>query len=589
MEKRSLKQMYLEQLTAGLPAILSEIASSGACKPEYWGITNQDVVYSLALAHEISHPTNPFFGRADVLEAAGLAGDYLRSLQDDTGQVEFVKVGGSTWGQIYPPFTIYHWLEAYRLLQDKFSPERKKRWAEGLLLALSGMDREIRAVSADQISDQQQYEKNWIFKKPFQVNNISTWNGMSLFRAGEVFRRDDWKETGRTMVREAAKAMNPGGFWPEFGGPTTYYNLVLLHAIGLYYGFSKDPSVLPALEKAVEFQIHFTYPDGRVVETIDGRVRYDDRVQERGHPAFAHFPQGRGYLRFLQEQMKVDALSPEPPAPIYTVFDLPFFQRKTDIPSSASPLLHIALQTIEGQESAEEVQPPQSRADYLYTLGDQALVRKQGDWFYCLSGITLEGRESKWAMDRQNHVSLWHRRAGLIVGGGNSQDQPEWSSFVVGSKHTASSGRVELRPKGDRVLLSFPDATGLMEVTLVSQTEAILNLHILGEADRHQARSNIVLKLHPWKQITTALGERFFFTDQPITLHSCRTGPWVEHCGWRMCMPQGSVLTWPVFPTNPYNPDNSSPFGSSRGILTVSHSGGSPVRVTFSIGEAKGE
>lgn len=587
MERPSLRQLYLEQLVNGLPAVLSELASNGACKPEYWGITNQDVIYSLALAHETAHPANPYFGNPEVLEAACLAGDYLRSLQDASGQVEFVKVGGSKWGQIYPPFTIYHWLEAFHLLQAKLSEVRKERWRQGLKLGMCGMDREIRAVGADQISDQQQFEKNWVFQKPYQVNNISTWNGMSLFRGGQVFGRDDWRNTGRTMVREAAKAMDPGGFWPEFGGPTTYYNLITLHAIGLYYAFSKDQSVLPVLEKAAEFQIHLTYPDGRVVETVDGRVQYDDRVQERGHLAFVPFPEGRGYLRFLQEQMRRDALRADPPASGYTVFNLPFFQRKTGLASSGNPFLLVVLQHLEEQESGGEVAPPQSRWGYLYTLGDRALVRKQGDWFYCLSGMTLESRESKWAMDRQNHVSLWHRRVGLIVGGGNSQDQSDWSSFVVGLRHTATGGRVEPHPEGDRVVLLFPDTQCRMTVSTLSQSEAVVILEVEDEAARRQSRSNIVLKLHPWEAVETARGERFFYTDQPTTLHGRRTGPWIGHGGWRMSIPPDAVLSWPSFPANPYNPDGSSPLSRARGVLSVPHAGPGPVRVTFSIDQMK--
>lgn len=32
------------------------------------------------------------------------------------------------------------------------------------------------------------------------------------------------------------------------------------------------------------------------------------------------------------------------------------------------------------------------------------------------------------------YVSVWHEDSGLIIGGGNSKDRPEWSTFVVGEQ-----------------------------------------------------------------------------------------------------------------------------------------------------------
>jgi hypothetical protein len=41
---------------------------------------------------------------------------------------------------------------------------------------------------------------------------------------------------------------------------------------------------------------------------------------------------------------------------------------------------------------------------------------------------------SRWIQDRQNLVSLYHDKIGVILGGGNTKLQPLWSTFSVGDR-----------------------------------------------------------------------------------------------------------------------------------------------------------
>ena len=49
------------------------------------------------------------------------------------------------------------------------------------------------------------------------------------------------------------------------------------------------------------------------------------------------------------------------------------------------------------------------------------MVRREGPWFICLSGYTAPVPQSRWIQDRQNLVSLYHDKAGLILGGGSDR------------------------------------------------------------------------------------------------------------------------------------------------------------------------
>ena len=63
---------------------------------------------------------------------------------------------------------------------------------------------------------------------------------------------------------------------------------------------------------------------------------------------------------------------------------------------------------------------------------DRAATLRQGPWFLCLSAYTAPLERDRWHQDRQNLVSIWHDKAGLVLGGGNTKLQPAWSSFTVG-------------------------------------------------------------------------------------------------------------------------------------------------------------
>ncbi|MCB0079956.1 MAG: hypothetical protein KDE47_03455, partial [Caldilineaceae bacterium] len=218
-----------------------------------WAVTNQDLVYPLALLYRTQHPDNPYFQDQHILGYACRGGDAWRDFQYPDGKVEFIKVDDSTWGPIYMPWSMYHWLETYALLRDELGDERRARWEDGLTLAYDGIAAGLAAG---------------------RVHNIPTWDGMATFRAGQIFDREDWREAGRNMIYRTVEEQQPGGYWLEHHGPTPSYNLVYVHAIGLYHFFSGDESVLDCLESATDFHIRYTYPDGRLVETIDGRVKY---------------------------------------------------------------------------------------------------------------------------------------------------------------------------------------------------------------------------------------------------------------------------------------------------------------------------
>jgi hypothetical protein len=493
-----------------------EGATAPGAKPEDlgWCPINQDVIYHLATVYR--EPGNPFHGDAKILDVACRAGDAIRDFQYPDGQVEFLKADGSKWGPTYMPWTNYAWLEAYALLRDELGDERRRRWEEGLTLAHDGQAREIASG---------------------HVHNIPAWKGMSCHRAGQIFGREDWQRAGIEMIRLVTAAQDEAGYWPEHGGPSTLYNLVYVHALGLYYHHSGDESVLPALQAATDFHETFSYPDGRVVETIDGRVKYHDRIAQFAWASFALFPRGRSLLRHLIRN-----------------FDPQRDGKGVQGGTLASAFQHCG----EGEEEPCLL----DQASFSRRYRDWALVGRQGPWFACLSAFVCPPVNSRWGQDRQSFFSLWHQDLGLVIGGGNSKIQPEWSTFAAGGRYLPDSGR--LTDEGDGVVLQYGDVSCGLALEL-TETEARLT----ARAQDGMAVNNLVLPLKRGERVRTEAGVDVELGEHALALEPAQIGAWVQLGSLRLTVPWGTRLHWPSYPFNPYAIDAAPEKGSETALLSA--------------------
>lgn len=532
-----------------------------------WAVTNQDIVYPLALLYRTEHPDNPYYQNEHILAYAQQGGDAWRDFQYPDGKVEFVKVDGSRWGPIYMPWSMYHWLETYALLQDELGDARRKRWEEGLALAYDGI--------AAQLAED-------------RVHNIPTWNAMATYRAGQLFDRDDWRQAGERMIQRAVEAQTPQGYWLEHHGPTPSYNLVYVHAIGLYHLFSADASVLPCLERALDFHIHYTYPDGRVIETIDGRVKYHDRVPDNGYAAFSLFPRGRRFVRLLLENMQqLRAARDEPHVSyIITSGSLKIASAEYGLsPRLASAYVHY--------QEGPEAPIPQDKPQYHIHDENTAIVRRASGWLYCLSGIVTPAVESRWGQDRQNYLSIWHEKFGLLVGGGNAKDQPQFSTFVVGSggddcdeeepdpRHYLPTA-AQLQPGDDHDGVALTYGADTCTVQAAIQDDQRLALTFNGP-NGCGTRGQLTLKLKTGMEIWTEAGDRYTLGREPLVLSAQKVDGWDSaRSRWRVSLPADSELRWPVSPFNPYAADGAGPMDEAVAVLSFPV-GDQPVSVVFDL------
>ena len=497
--------------TGRFPSELEGPPAPGA-KPEDigWFIVNQDIIYPLALLY--TTPGTGFYEDSAILNMSLRGGDAIRDFQYPDGKVEFLKVDGSRWGPTYMGWTNYAWLEAYAILCDQMDEKRRKRWEEGLILAHDGQAREL---------------------DEGHVHNIPCWKAMSCYRAGELFSRKDWQEAGTAMIRAVVAAQEPGGYWAEHGGPSTLYNHVYVHGLGLYYKFTGDESLLPALEAATEFHQTFAYPGGMPVETVDGRVKYHSRMMHMGWVGFSASAKGRRLVRHLAEQMDAER-------------DTRNFQ--------GGAIASAAQHLIEGDEEPINL----DRASFRETYRDWAVVCRDRAWFACLSAFV----QSRWGQDRQAYLSLWHDDVGLVLGGGNSKDQADWSSFVANGMLMPDRG--ELLPDGSGIALSYGNIRCLLKLRFEGQ-----NAVIEATSEGGPALQQFTVQAKSGATVCSAAGSQTTLGDEPVSWGPGKLGDWIEVKGCRIHVPQGTEFRWPSEAFNPYAADGAATFGSEAGILAV--------------------
>ena len=273
------------------------------------------------------------------------------------------------------------------------------------------------------------------------------------------------------------------------------------------------------------------------VETVDGRVKFGGRMMHQGWVGFSACAKGRRLVRRLAERMDPER-------------DTRNFQ--------GGAIASAAQHLIEGDESPINL----DRDSFQETYQDWAVVCRNEGWFACLSAFVCPPVQSRWGQDRQAYLSLWHDDVGLLLGGGNSKDQADWSSFVANGRLMPDEG--ELLPDGSGVSLSY------------GNIRCLLNLHFEGQGAVIEATANggpalqqFTVQAKAGATVRSAAGLETTLVGNPVKWGPGELGGWVEIKGCRIHLPEGAEFRWPTSAFNPYAADGAATFGSEAGTLSV--------------------
>lgn len=535
------RQDFIRRLAAAVPDILKDQdPKTGRFGSGIWIVKDQHPMYPLAVAWATESNDNPYFHDPKLLNAIMIAGDALIEDADENGQWVFREKDGSTWGKIHQPWTYSRWARAYSLIRDAMPADRRKKWEDALTLGYSGI------------------AKSQLYK----VHNIPTHHAMGLYIAGKALDRPEWCEQAKAFMAKVVSYQNPIGFWSEHVGPVVGYNFVYSDALGTYYAASGDKTVLPALERAAVFHGNFTYPDGSRVETVDERHPYHGGGAGIANVGFSFTPEGRGYL--LQQMALMEKAGKNINPDDLASFVL-YGQEGSTLPTAAG------------------------EADRTFVTSDRkALVRRKGPWFICISAYHCPVYANRWIQDRQNLVSVFHDRVGLILGGGNTKLQPLWSNFTIGDtsllKHTPGDTNPNFLPPDG--LVHLPSAAGLKEtdpvgiglvygeercsISLEPVDDNTLRIHIHASARSGKTvQAHLTLLPHIGKPFATQRTPETKLGEDGFDLASRQAGAWLSHAGWTLSLPEEASVRWPVLPHNPYFKDGFAKTGEGRIVVTL--------------------
>lgn len=530
-----------DALREAVPGILADQREDGRFGTAPWTCLDQHRIFHLAAAWSLEN--SPWFHSDEVLAAIVLGGDALIEAQDEQGMWTFLKKDYSEWGQIYMPWTYSRWIRAYMLARTGMDGEARARWDAALELGFEGISKTCLS----------------------HVHNIPTHHAMSLYCAGMVFERQAWKTQAEEFIHEVVSAQSPYGWWTENVGPVVSYNYVYSDAMGVYYKLSGDGRVLEALERAARFHRNYTYPDGSAVETVDERNVYNSGVRQ-GNPGFSYTAAGRGYLA-RQHRLYLESGG------------------RFDADYATHMLLYAGEGEIEEMESDRDMR--------TYAMGGDSLIVSRKPWLLSLSAYCCPLDENRFRQDRQNFASVFHESAGLIVGGGNTKLQPLWSTFSVGDtslmRHTPGDpdpdfgpfeglahipDRAEIRggEAGPGIELHYGASVGT--VTLLPQGDRHLRLVYESSGETGNGmEGHVTLIPHLEETLRSSTGERAEPGTDTVEWMGAH-GAWFEHAGWRLSLPAGTRLVWPVLPHNPYTKGGEAKVGEARLVLVLPFDGG---------------
>lgn len=480
-----------------------------------WTVTNQDNIFLLAYLYLNDFEENPYYQDPKALELIKAGGNALRAAQREDGQVLFVKVDGSEWGYIYMPWSMFHWLQTFDLMTGYLDQDTLVSWKEGLTLAYDGINRGLQSL---------------------HIHNIPVWDSTAIYRAGVLFNREDYKEIADKMINKTVETQHPDGFWPEHLGPTLSYNGVYIYALGVYKFYGGSVKVDSALQRSFAMQKASVYPDGSLVETADGRVKYDGSVRTSDLIGYLELEGGLEYVNFMLDQaVKSDQV----------------------LGSQAVNLLRYVEQLPE-TECSEDA-PLTDSSELKLCHGNIQVLRKAG-WQVNLSSYTAPITDSRWGMDRQSFVSVWHKGKGLLIGGGNNKYNPQWGTFCIqkGDQTLYVPDKGEKDPDNDRIKLHYEDISCQVKILKVSENEIVLEFgyESTGKAD------NV--------QIGLPLRFSCDTKENDYSMKQRDSGSSVCFRGYEISFTNSFYsLKWPVEPFNPYEPQGKSPDKYWAAVLNI--------------------
>ena len=304
--------------------------------------------------------------------------------------------------------------------------------------------------------------------------------------------------------------------------------MLLLHEItrdGIFENYSR---------KTLPLMANFSYGAADYIETLDSRMR------NGFHDAWGlnSFLSSKAYGRIsylVVEKYLARMRSGEP-----------WLKLSINVPLIADLLGH------PGGKKILRKLPFEKKSYSFREAKGRALVRKNGDWQYSLSVFCAKGLpDNVFRLEAQSHISAYNHGTGLVIGGGNSKNQPAFSNFTFsnGKDYRAKTGSL----KGGKIRLNYESGSGEIEVKLSGK-----ELKVLTSAKGEAALTGLQLQAL-WGEKVEINGRSFVLGKKSLSIPlDKKVNRLILKGKAKLAVPQGSLFVWPVKPHNPYTADNKT-------------------------------
>lgn len=362
--------------------------------------------------------------------------------------------------------------------------------------------------------------------------NHATWHGLLFYEAGQYFDRVEWVDFSKAFFATyIIPTQRPNGVWPEGDGIVVNYSLVTTQAVSLFAEASDDALALESMARALGFFKYFSLPDGSSGVAGDCRMRYHPKPMVFLPPSFLRCDSGRemwldrvqGYRKSLDESELVDNAAQGLAfygASVHALF-------AWDVEDDT--LLDVAPEDV-----------PVGRVDLNV-------------WTGFLSWQLTPEHTSRFILDAQNFVEIYHSESGYLVGAGNSKYMPRFSTVRrIDSGRSYIPDLAECVEKSDTEVVSvYVFGTDQIQVSLsVEDNRCCVGARLLTEGTEAEYEFGLMLALQ--KDEVIQLGETSVEV-LPLAMINHRFGD--EGIVWRersFDVPKGAVLDYPLIPHNPY-------------------------------------
>jgi hypothetical protein len=81
--------------------------------------------------------------------------------------------------------------------------------------------------------------------------------------------------------------------------------------------------------------------------------------------------------------------------------------------------------------------------------------------------------------------------------------------------------------------------------------------------------AHLPLLPHLGSPLRVPSGEHIPLGEEPLEWRVDGEESWIEHAGWRLSLPRGSRVLWPVLPHNPYRKDGEATIEEARLVVSL--------------------